>query len=492
MRTARCSKSGSSAGARAAAPPQGRRDRGPWSRTSRCRPAESRPRTSSRSRADSATCTDVNASIAAIDASAPARSATARAVRRRSLRTAQAASFARSSAALTASSSALSRPHLPGVERVLGAREELGEHARRGARCRARRLDRRAARARRAPRAARRRRDSIADAASASPRHVAGPSARVRAERVVERGDEQRRDLGRHSGRTRCRTTPMIPHMPEPSSRSRATGSVAKGIGVVFVTAARALDLGDEAVRDELGALDARCLDHDPDDRLGARRAHEHATVGLRAPRRSSATPARSCSSCVERGAVADGHVAQDLREASASRRRAATASARCRARRRAGARPVRAPSPVVAWSVKITWPDCSPPRARCAALELVEHVAVTDAAPRRTRSRGSRGTAADRGSTSRSRPRRRLGAGRARCRSSAQTAMIWSPSTIPPRSSTAIDAVAVAVEREAGTRPARHDRLLQPARVGRAAAWLMLVPSGAGVDHLDVGAELP
>ena len=55
-------------------------------------PAESRPRTSSRSMAESATCTERNASIAAIDGSPPASNATSRAVRRRSRPTAHTAS----------------------------------------------------------------------------------------------------------------------------------------------------------------------------------------------------------------------------------------------------------------------------------------------------------------------------------------------------------------------------------------------------------------
>ena len=34
-------------------------------------------------------------------------------------------------------------------------------------------------------------------------------------------------------------------------------------------------------------------------------------------------------------------------------------------------------PSPVVAYSRKITWPDCSPPRDRAQPLHLLEHVLV-------------------------------------------------------------------------------------------------------------------
>ena len=78
----------------------------PCRRTRRWRPAESRPRTSSRSSADNATCTEWYASSAAIDGSGPASAPTARGPSATGRgRRPTAASLARTSAALTASSS---------------------------------------------------------------------------------------------------------------------------------------------------------------------------------------------------------------------------------------------------------------------------------------------------------------------------------------------------------------------------------------------------
>jgi hypothetical protein len=98
-----------------------------WPRTSRLRPAESRPRTSRRSMADRAACTEVHASTAARVGSGPARSATATAVRSRSRCTAHDASFSRMMAALI-------RLQLRGVDAVgvevgLALLEHAGELA---------------------------------------------------------------------------------------------------------------------------------------------------------------------------------------------------------------------------------------------------------------------------------------------------------------------------------------------------------------------------
>ena len=82
----------------------------PWSVTRRWMPAESRPRTSSRSMADSAVWMDVNVSMAAGPAPGRASAATALAVRSRSRRMAHRTSFSRTIAALSASSSAPAGP----------------------------------------------------------------------------------------------------------------------------------------------------------------------------------------------------------------------------------------------------------------------------------------------------------------------------------------------------------------------------------------------
>jgi hypothetical protein len=106
VRTAMDRNSGSWArGASRAATPASARSR-PWSRTSTVSPAESRPRTSSRSRAERACWIEVPTSMADHDGSGPTRSATARAVPSRSRSMAHAASFSRISAALATSSSA--------------------------------------------------------------------------------------------------------------------------------------------------------------------------------------------------------------------------------------------------------------------------------------------------------------------------------------------------------------------------------------------------
>ena len=83
----------------------------PWRHTNRCRPAESRPRTSSRSMADSACCTAMYPAVAAWPASTPANAATARAVRMRSWRTAHSASRASISSAPAISISSARHPH---------------------------------------------------------------------------------------------------------------------------------------------------------------------------------------------------------------------------------------------------------------------------------------------------------------------------------------------------------------------------------------------
>ena len=78
-------------------------------------------------------------------------------------------------------------------------------------------------------------------------------------------------------------------------------------------------------------------------------------------------------------GASADvaQHLGQRVMTAAAS-----SASGRpVRASTSSSSTPVSSPSPVVARSRKITWPDCSPPSDQPPALQRLEHVAVADRA---------------------------------------------------------------------------------------------------------------
>ena len=75
-----------------------------------------------------------------------------------------------------------------------------------------------------------------------------------------------------------------------------------------------------------------------------------------------------------------DRHVDEHLRQAGHRRRRQlGQRAARRGARRRAACSPVSRPSPVVARSRKMTWPDCSPPSEYAAGGQRLEHVAVAD-----------------------------------------------------------------------------------------------------------------
>ena len=92
---------------------------------------------------------------------------------------------------------------------------------------------------------------------------------------------------------------------------------------------------------------------------------------------------------------------------------------------------PVSVPSPVVAWQLLITWPDCSPPRTR-SRRSSSSRTLRSPTGVRRTRCRTARVPAGDPGSTSRlSRRRRRAGAPVVEV--DAATASIWSPSTSSP-----------------------------------------------------------
>ena len=123
------------------------------------------------------------------------------------------------------------------------------------------------------------------------------------------------------------------------------------------------------------GLLGGGCLDHHPHEGLGAARAHEHPTLA---------------------GQLDLGHgdvLREALDDAGVLAGRPRTLRSTCGSRvitaaRSASGRPVRAitssswmpvstPSPVLARSEKITWPDCSPPSAKPPVGHRLEHRAV-------------------------------------------------------------------------------------------------------------------
>ena len=122
----------------------------------------------------------------------------------------------------------------------------------------------------------------------------------------------------------------------------------------------RPLDRGDEPVATAAAWPWRGGLDHHPHERLGAARAHEHPAglAQLRLGGRDLAGRAvrdlvgrsRDAARCAA-PAAAGSSTAGELGERSA--RRAMTSSSWI---------PVSRPSPVVARSRKMTWPDCSPP----------------------------------------------------------------------------------------------------------------------------------
>ena len=268
----------------------------------------------------------MNASIAASEAPAPARSPTARAVRSRSRCTAHRASLARTSVALRASSSSAAR--------------------------RARR-----ARARWPPSRSPRRwtRSSMATAAARSPSRVSTPGTPRSSRSTPSTSPAASCSAGSSTGspvsrarsatsssatiplpsggsrRLGRRTTPTIPHMAD-----QVTGRD-PGFGLPLGYSAGELHGGREVLGGPLGLLPRGRLHHHPHHRLGARRPHEDAAlvaqlvlrllggapevaVGVELLRVGSpgppAAPAASAARC----------------------RRAPTAAARCRRARRGAA----------------------------------------------------------------------------------------------------------------------------------------------------------
>ena len=140
----------------------------------------------------------------------------------------------------------------------------------------------------------------------------------------------------------------------------------------------------------------------------------------------------------------------------------------------------MRMPSPVVARSRKITWPDCSPPSTRSSALHRGEHVAVADGRLDHVDAR--RRERVVQPEVRHHRDRDRVVAQPPRsCRSSAAITMIWSPSTMLPCSSTASTRSASPSNARPASAPVGDDRGLQR-RAGRSnrTPALMFVPSGA------------
>ena len=138
-------------------------------------------------------------------------------------------------------------------------------------------------------------------------------------------------------------------------------------------------------------------------------------------------------------------------------------------------------PSPVVAYSLMITWPDCSPPEAVAGDPHRLEHVAVADL-----------GLAdADAGGLiACTKPRLLitvattvfLGRWPVSAIPIARIAMIWSPSTSLPVVVDRQAAVGVAVEREAGIGAVLEHRGLQRPRWVEPQPSLMLRPSGSAL----------
>ena len=123
------------------------------------------------------------------------------------------------------------------------------------------------------------------------------------------------------------------------------------------------------------GGLGGR-LHHDADQRLGARRAHQHPAgvtqLGLDGrdlgpeARSASARPARSATRTLRStwGSFATTEASSDSGRPD-------------RARTSRRTRPDSSPSPVVARSPKMMWPDCSPPEREAAGLHGLEDGAV-------------------------------------------------------------------------------------------------------------------
>ena len=136
-------------------------------------------------------------------------------------------------------------------------------------------------------------------------------------------------------------------------------------------------------------------------------------------------------------------------------------------------------PSPVVARSRKMTWPDCSPPERPAALLQRLQHVAVADVGLHHGDPGPAHGLAEARGWPSPSPPRCRRAGGPTPGGRGRRRAMSWSPSTRLPRGVDGQHPVGVAVEGQPGVGAPGHDLGLEGLGVGRPAPSLMLRPSG-------------
>ena len=142
----------------------------------------------------------------------------------------------------------------------------------------------------------------------------------------------------------------------------------------------------------------------------------------------------------LERRAAVEADILEQLRHR--LELRAAARSPACPASTSAASTcsPATSPSPVVAWSVRMMWPDCSPPTLQPHLAHRLEHIAVADLGADAGRARPRPASARARGWTSPSRrspPPLELAA--ALAADSAISAISWSPSTSSPFSSTTI-----------------------------------------------------
>ena len=448
---------------RPAAPTAGSARSSPWWRTRRCRPAESRPRTSSRSMADSATCTERNASMAASDGSAPASAADlaggAQAVapdgpdrvlgahqcgvdRVPASRGARLAPEPSSSSASSASSRAgelldavLDRPARPAGRRAGPARPGTPRSAR------STRLDQLGGA----------RRSSVDESASVD---SAPPARRARVECPTSAAAS---GTGRVARR---RTTPTMPHMGGKVSRRAGCRRAAAACSTSSTSRSRGLGGGVRRRSPRPSpAPAARCP-------TGARAPGRR----RRARRRRRAPGSRTRRRCASVSAPSTATLRRTCGHAGDAPTPAPTATARAGPWCRGGRCPVSVPSPVVAWSAKITWPDCSPPsaRLRCSStsstLRSPTGVSITAIAV------GLERAAQARGSTSRWRRPRRRGAACGRGGRWRRWRGSGRRRRAAPRSSTAITrSASPSNARPASARGDEH-RFLELAGVGRAA----------------------
>ena len=332
--------------------------------TSTCSPAESRPRTSSRSIADSAICIEWNASMAAApEGEPPARSSTPRAAPMRSLRIAQSASLHAISAAFTASMSA--RRAVAASRRGSTAASEVGATFGAVLERDSPRPDRPRARPMPSP---------IRSSRSTAEQPGRGIGASSRGGKLERRGAApstsaiaagERGEIGGIANAAVCRTT------GDDATHRRNSRGV-EAVPNSAATTCRSWAAAASATSGDVG------LDHDPHERLGARRPDEHAPVVTQVPsrprprpRRPGRTRPRSTATRPARSRVPAGTRAICAASAESGRS--------LRRTRSHSTRPVNKPSPVVAWAANTMWPDCSPPSTETVFVHRGDDVPVTD-----------------------------------------------------------------------------------------------------------------